>query len=152
MLGRTELIPVYDGERRTIGPFDCEFIPVTHSVPHAFATAYYTPAGTILHSGDFKLDLTPVDGRKTDLALHGRDRQARGRREAAAVRLDQRRAPRVHAVGVDRRRHAASGVPRLPGPAVDRRQLRVAPAPGAAGAPSRRSPPAAGSRSSGGRW
>jgi ribonuclease J len=71
MLGRTELVPVFDGERRSIGPFDCEFIPVTHSVPHAFATAYHTPAGTILHSGDFKLDLTPVDGRKTDLALIG---------------------------------------------------------------------------------
>jgi ribonuclease J len=71
MLARTEFIPVYDGERRSIGPFDCEFIPVTHSVPHAFATAYHTPAGTILHSGDFKLDLTPVDGRKTDLALIG---------------------------------------------------------------------------------
>jgi ribonuclease J len=71
LLGRTEFVPVYDGERRSIGPFDCEFIPVTHSVPHAFATAYHTPAGTILHSGDFKLDLTPVDGRKTDLALIG---------------------------------------------------------------------------------
>jgi ribonuclease J len=71
MLDRTEFIPVCDGERRLIGPFDCEFIPVTHSVPHAFATAYHTPAGTILHSGDFKLDLTPVDGRRTDLALIG---------------------------------------------------------------------------------
>jgi len=71
MMGRTELIPVHDGERREIGPFDCEFIPVTHSVPHAFATAYHTPAGTILHSGDFKLDPTPVDGRKTDLSLMG---------------------------------------------------------------------------------
>src|SRR5215470_10481831 len=71
MLGHTELIPVHDGERRWIGPFDCEFIPVTHSVPHAFATAYHTPIGTILHSGDFKLDLTPVDGRKTDLARLG---------------------------------------------------------------------------------
>ena len=71
LLGRTELIPVRDGERRKIGPFDCEFIPVTHSVPHAFATAYHTPVGTILHSGDFKLDPTPVDGRKTDLSLMG---------------------------------------------------------------------------------
>src|SRR5438552_4167441 len=71
MLGRTELVAVHDGERRHIGPFDCEFIPVTHSVPSAFATAYHTPVGTILHSGDFKLDLTPVDGRKTDLALMG---------------------------------------------------------------------------------
>jgi ribonuclease J len=71
MLGRTKLIPVADGERRRIGPFDCEFIPVTHSVPHGFATAFHTPQGVILHSGDFKLDLTPVDGRVTDLARIG---------------------------------------------------------------------------------
>jgi ribonuclease J len=71
MLGRTELVAVADGERLDIGPFDCEFIPVTHSVPHAFATAYRTPAGTILHTGDFKLDLTPVDGRTTDLGRLG---------------------------------------------------------------------------------
>jgi ribonuclease J len=71
MLERTEFIPVYDGERRHIGPFDCQFVPVTHSVPYSLATAYFTPAGTILHTGDFKLDLNPVDGRKTDLALLG---------------------------------------------------------------------------------
>jgi ribonuclease J len=71
MASRTEMIPVVDGERRRIGPFDCQFIPVTHSVPHGFATAIFTPAGTILHSGDFKLDQNPVDGRMTDLALIG---------------------------------------------------------------------------------
>src|SRR3954468_3765460 len=71
LLQRTELIPVEDGERRQIGPFDVEFIPVTHSVPHGFATAFHTPQGTILHSGDFKLDLTPVDGRLTDLGRVG---------------------------------------------------------------------------------
>ena len=71
LLGRTELVPVRDGERRTIGAFDVEFIPVTHSVPHGFATAFHTPQGTILHTGDFKLDLTPVDGRLTDLARMG---------------------------------------------------------------------------------
>lgn len=68
---RTEFIPVVDGERRTIGPFDCEFIPVTHSVPHGFATAVHTPQGTILHTGDFKIDLTPVDGRLTALSVMG---------------------------------------------------------------------------------
>ena len=71
LLHRTELITVRDHERRRIGPFDCEFIPVTHSVPHSFATAFHTPQGVILHSGDFKLDLTPVDGRRTDLARIG---------------------------------------------------------------------------------
>ncbi len=71
LLGRTELIPVADGERRRIGTFDVEFIPVTHSVPHSNAVAVHTPQGVILHSGDFKLDLTPVDDRRTDLARIG---------------------------------------------------------------------------------
>src|SRR5690606_16486208 len=66
-----QLHPVRDGERRRIGPFECEFLPVTHSVPHGFATAFHTSQGTILHTGDFKLDLTPVDGRLTDLARVG---------------------------------------------------------------------------------
>jgi ribonuclease J len=68
---RTRFVEVVDGERRQIGPFEVEFIPVTHSVPHGFATAFHTPQGVILHSGDFKLDLTPVDGRLTDLAHIG---------------------------------------------------------------------------------
>jgi ribonuclease J len=71
LLERTELIPVEDGERRRIGPCEVEFIPVTHSVPNGYATAFHTPQGVILHSGDFKLDLTPVDGRLTDLARIG---------------------------------------------------------------------------------
>jgi ribonuclease J len=71
LLDRTKLIAVKDGERRRIGPCEVEFIPVTHSVPHGFATAFHTPQGTILHTGDFKLDLTPVDGRLTDLARIG---------------------------------------------------------------------------------
>jgi len=71
LLGQTELITVVDGERRKIGPFDVEFIPVTHSVPHGFATAFHTPQGVILHTGDWKLDLTPVDGRLTDLTRMG---------------------------------------------------------------------------------
>ncbi len=71
LLDRTSFNIVRDGERRQIGPFDLEFIPATHSVPHGFATAFHTPQGTILHSGDFKIDLTPVDGRLTDLARIG---------------------------------------------------------------------------------
>ncbi len=68
---RTEFVTVADGERRPVGPIEVEFIPATHSVPHAFALAFHTPQGVILHSGDFKLDLQPVDGRRTDLARIG---------------------------------------------------------------------------------
>ncbi len=71
LAGRTEFIAVADGERRQFGPFDIEFLPTTHSVPHAFATAWHTPQGTIVHSGDFKIDLTPVDGRLCDLSRLG---------------------------------------------------------------------------------
>jgi ribonuclease J len=71
LLSRTELHTVRDHERIQVGPFDVEFIPVTHSVPHGFATAFHTPQGVILHTGDFKIDLTPVDGRATDLARIG---------------------------------------------------------------------------------
>jgi ribonuclease J len=71
LMSKTKLITVRDGERRQIGPFDVEFIPVTHSVPHGFATAFHTPQGVILHTGDFKIDLDPVDGRRTDLGRIG---------------------------------------------------------------------------------
>ncbi len=71
LLGKTDLVVVKDGEIRRIGPFDVEFIPVTHSVPHAHAVALHTAQGVVLHSGDFKIDLTPVDGRRTDLARLG---------------------------------------------------------------------------------
>ena len=71
LLKKTDLITVRDGERIKIGPFDVEFLPVTHSVPHAHAVIIHTPQGVIVHSGDFKLDLTPVDDRRTDLARLG---------------------------------------------------------------------------------
>ena len=63
-----DLVPLEDHDRRTIGPFDCEFLPVTHSTPSGLMTVFGTPQGLILHSSDFKLDPTPVDGRVTDLA------------------------------------------------------------------------------------
>jgi ribonuclease J len=71
LLGRTDMHAVRDGDRMRIGPFDVEFLPVTHSVPHAHAIVLHTPQGVILHSGDYKLDLTPVDGRRTDLSRLG---------------------------------------------------------------------------------
>lgn len=71
LVDRAQFVPVRDGEIRKIGPFDIEFVPVAHSVPHGFALAFHTPQGIILHTGDFKLDLTPVDSRRTDLARIG---------------------------------------------------------------------------------
>ena len=71
LLDRTELRQVTDGDRVDVGPFNCEFMPVTHSIPSGLMTAFSTPQGVILHSSDFKLDLTPVDGRRTDLSRIG---------------------------------------------------------------------------------
>ncbi len=60
---------VADFQRVELGPgFAAEWIPVTHSIPDACSIALHTPMGTIVHTGDFKLDPTPVDGRLTGLA------------------------------------------------------------------------------------
>ena len=50
-----------------LGPFECEFFAVNHSIPDALAVAIRTPAGLVLHTGDIKLDQLPLDGRLTDL-------------------------------------------------------------------------------------
>lgn len=71
LLSKTNLVEVSDGDTRKIGKFEVEFIPVTHSVPYAFAAAYTSPAGTVIHTGDFKIDHSPIDGRRTDLARFG---------------------------------------------------------------------------------
>ncbi|MCQ3803279.1 MAG: ribonuclease J [bacterium] len=62
-----DLRPVPTGEEITHGPFYFMLIPVCHSIPDATAVAFYTHEGVILHSGDFKLDPTPIDDRATDL-------------------------------------------------------------------------------------
>ena len=54
-------------QRITVGPFGIEFIRVTHSMPDCVALAISTPAGTIVHTGDFKIDQTPIDGEHFDL-------------------------------------------------------------------------------------
>lgn len=54
-----------------IGEFTVEFVQVNHSIPGCFAIAITTPAGTVFHSGDFKIDLTPVDGKVIDLQRIG---------------------------------------------------------------------------------
>ncbi len=65
---QARLRTVRDRQRVEIGPFGVEFVPVTHSIPGTTALVITTPAGTIVHSADFKLDADPVDGRLTDLA------------------------------------------------------------------------------------
>ncbi len=63
---------VADGERIQIGRFDLEFVAVNHSIPDALAVAVRTAAGTVLHTGDFKMDQLPLDGRITDLRAFAR--------------------------------------------------------------------------------
>jgi ribonuclease J len=63
---------VKEGDRMTFGPFELEFVAVNHSIPDALAVAIRTGAGLVLHTGDFKMDQLPLDGRITDLRAFGR--------------------------------------------------------------------------------
>ena len=58
---------VAEGTRQQVGPFDLEFLSVNHSIPDALAVAIRTPAGLVLHTGDFKMDQLPLDRRLTDI-------------------------------------------------------------------------------------
>ena len=62
-----QTLEVDAGSRESFGPFACEFFAVNHSIPDALALAIKTTAGTVLHTGDFKMDQLPLDGRLTDL-------------------------------------------------------------------------------------
>lgn len=63
---------VKEGMREQFGVFDCEFVAVNHSIPDALAVFVRTPGGSILHTGDFKMDQLPLDGRLTDLRAFAR--------------------------------------------------------------------------------
>jgi len=63
---------VAEGARQRVGPFDLEFIAVNHSIPDALAVAIRTAAGTVIGTGDFKMDQLPLDGRITDLRAFAR--------------------------------------------------------------------------------
>ncbi|HSN44116.1 MAG TPA: ribonuclease J [Propionibacteriaceae bacterium] len=71
-LRHTQLHEVKEGQRITVGQFDLEFLSVTHSIPDALAVAVRTAAGMVLHTGDFKMDQLPLDGRITDLRAFAR--------------------------------------------------------------------------------
>jgi ribonuclease J len=65
-------LTVKEGQVERLGPFELEFVAVNHSIPDALAVAIRTSAGTVLHTGDFKMDQLPLDGRLTDLRAFAR--------------------------------------------------------------------------------
>ncbi|MGO4453993.1 ribonuclease J [Arthrobacter sp. RAF14] len=64
---RPKTMVVEEGQVEQFGPFNCEFVAVNHSIPDALAVFIRTAGGTVLHTGDFKMDQLPLDGRITDL-------------------------------------------------------------------------------------
>ena len=97
LAGQGDLREVIPGRRAEIGPFDVEFIHVTHSTIDCVALAMRTPVGVIIHTGDFKMDQTPMDGQRLRPARLCALRP--GRRAGAIQRQHQRGAAGVHAVG-----------------------------------------------------
>jgi ribonuclease J len=72
LLDKTDLREVFPGRKVEIGPFEVEFIHVTHSTIDCVALAVRTPLGVILHTGDYKIDQTPIDGQPFDLHAFAR--------------------------------------------------------------------------------
>ena len=67
VLGKAQLNTIAPGDTVELGDFSAEFIHVTHSIPDSVAIALRTPVGVIVHTGDFKFDMTPVDGKLSDI-------------------------------------------------------------------------------------
>ena len=67
VLDKAQLNTIAPGDTVTLGDFSAEFIHVTHSIPDTVAIALRTPVGVIVHTGDFKFDATPIDGKLTDI-------------------------------------------------------------------------------------
>ena len=137
-------LTVKEGQREKLGPFDLEFIAVNHSIPDALAVAIRTPAGTVLVTGDFKMDQLPAR-RPADRPARVRAARRRGRRPVPR-RLDQRRRSRLHAARALHRTRPRPGDRQGAAPRHRRELLEPRP-PRAAGAgcrsrpwPSRRAP------------
>ncbi len=67
VLGKAQLHTITPGDTVELGDFSAEFIHVTHSIPDSVTIALRTPVGVIVHTGDFKFDMTPVDGKLSDI-------------------------------------------------------------------------------------
>ena len=67
VLGKADLNAIKPGDQVNLGDFSAEFIHVTHSIPDSVAMALRTPVGVIVHTGDFKFDATPIDGKLSDI-------------------------------------------------------------------------------------
>ena len=67
VLGKAQLNAIAPGDTVELGDFSAEFIHVTHSIPDSVAIALRTPIGIIVHTGDFKFDMTPIDGKLSDV-------------------------------------------------------------------------------------
>ncbi|MDR5683905.1 MAG: ribonuclease J [Armatimonadota bacterium] len=89
--GHKDFHAVRPRERVRIGPFEAEWIRVGHSIPDACSVAVHTPGGTVVVSGDFKFDQTPIDGRPTDVARLA----ALGEEGVLALLLDSTNVERV---------------------------------------------------------
>ncbi|MBQ5910775.1 MAG: ribonuclease J [Clostridia bacterium] len=89
-LATAKLTTVMPGDVLEFGALSAEFIHVNHSIPDAVAFAIKTPAGTVLHTGDFKIDTTPIDGKVIDLARIGE----LGKRGVLAMLADSTNAER----------------------------------------------------------
>lgn len=68
----TDLVEITPGQSRRVGPFEAEFASITHSMPGAVVVALHSDAGTLVHTGDFWFDHTPVSGPRTDIAALAR--------------------------------------------------------------------------------
>ncbi len=99
LLGSTEIHVVRAGDTVTFGKIKAEFIHVNHSIPDAVAIAIFTPAGTIVHTGDFKVDFTPIEGKMIDLGRFSR----LGEEGVLALLADSTNAERPGATMTERR-------------------------------------------------
>jgi len=90
LLRSTKMVTVKQGQRVKLGCFEIEFIRSNHSIPDAVALAINTPVGMVVHTGDFKIDYTPIDGGIIDLAKFG----ILGKRGVLALMADSTNAER----------------------------------------------------------